>query len=369
MSAGDKVTITLPKDGGIMDGVDGNLLRLSATLSSKIYENNPSKNTLQERLSEVSQVKEKFPNLKVHFCFHDGHIGDIKNHFSRPPFAAITTGQTDEEGGNTLILVWRGSSTAMDWITNFRMKPDNLETCGEEYYVQGACLSLIKQQFNIPIKGIVLGRKDGKGNDLVRLIETGNHELESKGKPVKRIILTGHSLGGGMAQVAHVFLKSSKCPAELSEVIAKYKVKIHTVAFSAPMSIALKDKSAPIKKIEDMVNFVYNMDIFPRLYDGRKFADEILKEFNQDGSPLKSGIEEFVKFHFEVVSDVLERYRHFGKIVYYGENDKEPQLLENSDDLKKISFEGSGSIKTAPDVVKVFYDEHMHLIHRWFGLV
>ena len=182
------VPFKLPKSNLIKGAKnDENLLRLSATVAGKIYDDkNPSKTTFQKLLSSLNEVKERYPKLKVHFLYHDGHIGSIENQFSDPPFAAITTGEIDADGGETLILAFRGSVTAKDWLLNLQFNPSDLASCGDQCDVQGAYYDVIKQYFNQPTPF----NQKGKGRDIINLIENG-----STGKPVKRIVLTGHSLG------------------------------------------------------------------------------------------------------------------------------------------------------------------------------
>ena len=94
-------------------------------------------------------------------------------------------------------------------------------------------------------------------------------EIAKRG--IENVVLTGHSLGGGIAQVAHLYLQG-ECEKQHSDwqaVASKSSLKIHTVAFAAPMTtVNLKRDDGASARFIDQVGqsmccFVYEMDVVP----------------------------------------------------------------------------------------------------------
>jgi len=162
-----------------------------------------------------------------------------------------------------------------------------------------------------------------------------NTKNQDPGEKIELIILTGHSLGGMMAQVAHVILKakgSSKI-GELQDLINGNDVTIRTVAFAAPMSIALTEGKQQQDSegaqflygtiAPDMVNIVFKDDIFPRAYSHLLF---IIGMYNMVTTSLlkdkKDKLNNFLKRLIDMlrtdnIQETVKGYRHFGKIIYY----------------------------------------------------
>ena len=164
--------------------------------------------------------------------------------------------------------------------------------------------------------------------------------------------------GGGLAQVAHAFLTSSTRESkDLAEVIKKHNVEIYTVAFSAPMSIALKDAKEGNFKVDNMINFVFNMDPVPRLYSGFQFVTEVVEALQ-----LKQFLESLAFKFMDKEEPVLDLYRHFGTIFYYEEGDSNPKQM-NNEQLQKIDYDGP-----KPDADYIV-QQHMKLVKPGFGLV
>ena len=103
-----------------------------------------------------------------------------------------------------------------------------------------------------------------------------------KSDGITELIFTGHSLGGGIAQVAHLLAKAQGKYSDLS---------IKTVAFAAPMSIM----PIPINKVggeesndiskelldevgSNSINFVFSLDFVPRAYNNVSYLRDMFFE-------------------------------------------------------------------------------------------
>jgi hypothetical protein len=327
----------MPSTG--MVGVDKNLLQLCATISGKIYDDEATNRVkFQKLLMDIPEVKDNFPDLQVRTYDKGVSIGKnlVKEQLSLnlPTFVFIITGET-------LILGWRGTKTAKDMITDAMFGSKAPWDDMKDLQVQASYYDTIEKYF-----------KERHGKDVTNMVNGTYSKVLDKnakdGTPIKRIILTGHSLGGGLAQVAHLYL--TLLPSVDNEKSKLYglaeackKVVIRTVAFSAPMTTALLDKPTSkattdfLKKsiAPNMRNVVYSADIVPRGYANLEFINDFVKAFlNSEQEPVegaaKAFADAFVSFHtwiFANRKDLMkqaENYRHIGKLVYYEDATNRP---------------------------------------------
>jgi hypothetical protein len=117
---------------------------------------------------------------------------------------------------------------------------------------------------------------------------------EIEDRYITQLIFTGHSLGGGMAQIAHLLLQAQlDCsdkipkPTEPARIWADQQLtlKCHTVTFAAPMTIfGLEEMNdinehakALMKKLsESSWNFVFRSDVVPRAFAYVEYIKEVL---------------------------------------------------------------------------------------------
>lgn len=320
-------------------GVDKKFLRLSATISSEIYDAT-SRKQFETRLKAIDPLNRDFPDLSVRFLEKGITVGRNfpETLSSNPPtFAAVIT-------GSTLILCWRGSTTLRDVLAS-AVFGSKVPWQNKGLRVQGVYFDYIEGYFK------------NHAQDVINYID-GNYSKEpnrtaTDGTPITKIILTGHSLGGGLAQVAHLFMTVP----DNYDLAEKVKgVDLRTVAFSAPMTIIdNQDDEATttfIKAIEpNMRNLFFNADIVPRIYGNLKFVSDCAEAFvkeQQLSEPVKQLVESesakrikesskqfadalvlFNKWILEQSRDKIkeaESYRHIGKLIYYKDASSEPAV-------------------------------------------
>jgi hypothetical protein len=339
-----------------MVGVDANLLQLCATISKEIYDEGPANRKMfQKLLTEIPEVKDNFPDLQVRFFDKGVTFGKNvpeKLSFNPPTFTAVIT-------GDTLILGWRGTKTVKDMIADISFGStapwDNMK----DLEVQKVYYERVDDYFN------------NKGEDVCSFV-TGNYMINSNkkipsegpdGTRIKTIILTGHSLGGGLAQVAHLFLKLSPL---YGLADACEEVDIRTVAFSAPMTTFLnKPDGATTDFLENfiepkMCNVVFNTDIVPRAYGNLRFINSFVNAFLNDdsrgGEKSNDLADTFVNLvvktfkNNEEAVEQAESYRHVGKLIYYEDATATPVVYVDG------GFSGDGPKPKQGE--KSFHDLH-----------
>lgn len=335
---------------------DGDVLHLAATISNAVYDSSiPTDKRFLEKLLSIPTVQEKYPNLSVQF-FYTGVFVGVQFPTNDPLFTAIIT---DTENPETLILAWRGTKSPKDAVPTFNFAPADtmVEVSGGEVQVQGSFYELIQKYFNVPTRMNQLG----KGDDLEWIVKTGTkdpkaREPAEKGSkrqktysPIKRIILTGHSLGGGLAQVAHQVLLSEF--SGFSQAIKDNGVKMYTLSFSGLSSIAPKEGQA--YEIENMTNFVLKDDCVPRIYGNVTFLNNFLKAVNTDDlggvmGTLAGFLKKMLNGILNGNQEVLQKYHHVGKIIHY-DGFKANPITYNNDEFNAI--QEPGGVMTVEDAL------------------
>lgn len=111
--------------------------------------------------------------------------------------------------GSRIIVCFRGSDSVLDWKMNFQLSLNNYPCTSERKVHEG----FLVQWFSV--KNIVL--------DFIEdiLEESANDEME----PIKTIVFTGHSAGGGHSTIAS---------SDMYEYCTKLKLESELVTFGSP---------------------------------------------------------------------------------------------------------------------------------------
>jgi len=262
-----------------------------------------------------------------------------KDQAAIPPFAAVVVKPNDEED-NILILAWRGSITAFDFINDVALSP----TLSSRW--SGAT------------------NEDCAHGAYVNLIETHN---------VKRVFLTGHSLGGGLANVAHLVVRGQLQKAGSPWAKLDGKATWLACTFASPQTIVRKydTEKIPPKLVSDLdtssYNFVYGCDAVPRSIGMLKYLGDLLEivvpeiaddELNQAVNKLsfakkwaaRAALHELnpeqkledadqnaVKLlKGKGLSEVVAQFTHIGMVVYQAPEANEYEYLDNKANIDEV---------------------------------
>lgn len=306
-----------------MTGVDEHITRLCATMASQAYKLHDGRlenfmlNTDDHKVEVIIQEKQS------------------KFRATNPTFGAAVS-------GDTLILVWRGThpgESPMDLVNDAALSPNSSivwRKHAKSIKIQGAMTSLCI-------------------NDIVNFEETIIGAC--KKHRIKEIVTTGHSLGGGIGQVAHTVLRAQMQDAN-SPWSKLNNVNVRSVVFSAPMTtVVLDDYSDETEEFvdeldENSCNLIFSNDLVPRVYGYLSFindyADDVIPKLGpylRKDKPLKlpslflkvviDKIAEAQKKKllenklFEELTDVMSDYIHPGNIVYYKDENAKPRVLKD----------------------------------------
>ena len=145
-----------------------------------------------------------------------------------------------------IIVVFRGSQSVVDWLVNGSSTVVGIGREGQKFNVHNGMNGR-------------LGEVDDKtGLTIIDEILAGIETAKSAvGGANPTIVFTGHSLGGGLAIVC-------RCKLHFQGIAGP---NVHTVTFGSPLVIASNPHE--IEALQEMSkttrNYVYNLDIFPRI--------------------------------------------------------------------------------------------------------
>eukprot|EP00978_Attheya_sp_CCMP212_P021809 scaffold64129_cov51-Attheya_sp.AAC.2 len=314
----DDDIMKLKKEGNVhyvptsaMTGVESNITRLCAAISGQIYD-----------ASSIDDFNLNCGDLQIkcEIIMFDTHN---KLEVTSPPFVVVVMGKT-------MICGWRGSSTLMDWIMDVAFAPvasSRWIKSAKSVRAQGGYCALIESDLSLHEDFLIKNIKDRGIEDLV---------------------MTGHSLAGGLAQVAHLSIAGSRANrySPWSDRALK-NLNVRSVAFSAPMTTLNLDRAndpVSVSFVNDvgsnMCNIIYECDPVPRFYANVSFIYALMENAIPQiagGIPIPRmfrsmfGVQKkianvlssAIKSQGDLIK-VAEYYRHIGKIIYYEDDQSKP---------------------------------------------
>jgi len=339
-----------------MTGVSPFLTRLCATISADIYRNEDLTKEFNGIIDgDGGSYTAKGSGLTKPpevLLYENNGIYDDTN----PPVVVVVADQT-------MIIGWRGSHTIMDWVRDFGFfvgSSFRWSKVAKVVKVQGAYMSMV-ESFMVTNEEIIF-----------KTIKERN---------ITDLILTGHSLAGGVAQVGHLWIEGSMNQQFHSNSYASWEelngtVTVRTIAFEAPMTTVytpLQLGSADYAELSDgdkenadvnalgveflkrcganMCTTCYGMDVVPRMYGqvewGLDVIDNLISanENHPDANFLQKYawkiaeyyLNKFIQKKEATATHMLESmvapyvqcarsYQHIGKIIWYKDADTEPQV-------------------------------------------
>jgi len=323
----------VPAPAKEITGLDESITQMCATMASAIYEANlgeeadnapktPTAPYVQNsgKVLFESTIAKQAGDDGAELVLFDDHDG-LKR--ALPPMATVIY-------GDTMIIAWRGSVTPLDWVNDFNVTP------------------ILSRAW----KGVAPGIRVHSGVAGLMESEMALHEEHfveaiKKNPRVKRVVFTGHSLGGGLAAVAQLFALGSWAK-DVPQV-----EEWRTLAFEGLAVFYVDEKNTdPLTKnvlkqfAEYTRNFAFCGDAVPRAPSNADYIEEVIDgvvDDMTDGPPFiihklmkkKLGDMDDVK---DRLAGVLEGYKHYSKIIHYEDpQQKVPQLLE-ADEFDAIKF-------------------------------
>lgn len=300
-----------------MTGVETHMTRLCATISLQLYELNDGRKDAFLLNTDDHKTEVLLLDMQVGF------------ESTNPTFGIAVS-------GDTMILGWRGTDpkTITDVFNDLACSPTSSllwRKHKQTLKVQGAMASLVN-------------------NDLAKHEDMIIEECKKRG--IKEIVTTGHSLGGGLGQIAHTTIRA-QIQEESSPWAELKDTNVRSVVFSAPMTTVLINNASEetdtfIDEVNDnSCNLIFSNDPVPRAYGYLTFindfvedaADQIadkvpipstLKWAFQLQGKLEDSLENVIEG--DIIQDIvatLSKYVHPGKIVYYEDKDSKPVVLKD----------------------------------------
>ena len=332
-------------------GMEEDLVRLCATMAGGVYQTT-QKVEFEKLLTDNPALQSAFPDLSLRFYQTGVTIGRMNSNnrtsVNAPTLAGVIT-------GDTLILAFRGTVTIADMMADLKM--DSVQPWKREY--EGL---EVQRAYYILMKDSYFGKKHSHRKDIINYVNGNYSKVPGKtakdGTPIKRIIVSGHSLGGGLAQVTHLCL-TTKGGAfdDMVDAIEHKQVQVKTLAFAAPMTTVLVN---PSKKTltyladhisPNMRNVCFRTDPVPRSYANLTFILDLLDDIKHAyvaaktaddikmlqtlTSFLKGGllpwVVEYLEGKIESSIEQASKYCHVGKIIHYDTGNSTPAVYTDWD--------------------------------------
>jgi hypothetical protein len=343
-----------------MTGVETHICRLAATMAQQCYD-------IQNDKKDCFKLSTKDHEVENIVMTKQGKFRPTS-----PTFGAAVC-------GDTMILAWRGTNpdgAPMDVISDMAFSPcanmawrDHAKTLK----LQGAMTSLC-------------------ANDIATHEETIIAECKKRG--IKEIVTTGHSLGGGIGQVAHTMLRAQIQDESSPWSELNGDVNVRSVVFSAPMTTVVLDEYS--EKTEEFMedinenscNLIFSNDVVPRGYGYMSFVNDLV----DDALPYLAGmgaskipvpnflikrqLDHFLEDKvvgllknelFDDLLSVMGEFVHPGKIVHYATPESKPRVLDDrgfayggqeGDTFRSVTYKAERKVNPIEEIM----DWHMQII-------
>ena len=302
--------------------VPSGLVPLCATISNQIYTAN--------KITDFNLSNPDDKTVMAEAIIFDNHdtLKDVI-----PPFCVSVS-------GNYLILAWRGSSTLMDWMSDFGAAPVSSSRWSEvssAVKAHSGFTSLVESE---------LAAHEG-----FLLKEIRNREIDT-------LLLTGHSLAGGMAQVAHLMIEGQLATKGSPWNLLTKPLKVKSISFAAPMTTLVTTANTEMDKLtrdfltkiaEHSCNLVYGADIVPHCPGDIDYSVRAVTEVvysNNVSRPWNAilrmfGIKGWVIGELEKLGKselamTMLQYQHLGRVIYYQADASNPKVLRDSEFLPEL---------------------------------
>lgn len=291
-----------------LTGVSLGLVRICATMSQQIY----TANSIQD----FSLTNPDDPSIAADPILFDTH-GTRKDVI--PPFCVAVA-------GSCMILAWRGSNTIMDWVSDVGYAPvtsSRWRQVSTSVLAHSAYTSFVE-------------------SDLASHEDFILQEIRSR--KIDTVLLTGHSLAGGMAQVAHLAIEGQLHTQGSLWHSLQQSLTVRSVAIAAPMTTLVSASSdSPIddntrtiltKIATHSCNLVYGPDVVPHGAADITYINDVadvlasqaiaslpynwaMRMFGLDHK-AKEAVENFLdRDSVRALAKVLVQYQHLGTVVHY----------------------------------------------------
>jgi len=336
-----------------MTGVETHICRLAATMAQQCYD-------IQRDKKDTFKLSTKDHEVETILVTKQGKFQPTS-----PTFGAAVC-------GDTMILAWRGSDmdgAPMDFINDMAFSPcTNIawRNHAKTLKLHGAMTSLC-------------------ANDIATYEETIIAECKKRG--IKEIVTTGHSLGGGIAQVAHTILR-----AQIQEESSPWSelngdVNVRSVVFSAPMTtVLLEEYTEKTEQFMEEINdnsciLIFSNDPVPRCYGYISFIEDIVddvipylsstaaKKVPVPNFLLQRTLDKFMKKkvvglmeneRFNDLLTVMAEYVHPGNIIYYESPESRPRVLgdrgfayvgQDTDTFRSVRYKGEKNVNPLDEIL------------------
>ena len=320
-----------------LTGIDISLFRLASTVSASMYQFSSDSPKFRSEAFNFDGYPADLPQPEVIFSTDDGIFMA-----TNVPFAMVVV-------DHTLILAWRGSVTIMDWDRDVSL-----------YLGTSARWSKLASVVNV--HGGILSQAE---TTLVTYEEYILEQIERRN--ITQILTTGHSLGGGVAQLANMWLVGSMSDHSINGGLTHPKwaelksrsggLTVRTVSFEGPSTNIFKKGKDPVMNQKGldflelcgstMINTCFQNDVVPRLPSNPlpvlNYMIDLFERYIFGSSYEYILVHVIISFlekyalaatidSIRQLYNISTMYNFIGRIIYYSDRDAMPAVYVDDRD-------------------------------------